>query len=201
MRVGFFLESAGFDMAKYLIASVNKVMPGVPVVQLTNGDAKVVDGAQVLRIPGPMPMGVRRITHYTQLEGDWCLVDSDVVFREDVRHVFDKPFDVALASREGTIWAGSEYAKVFPYNFGVVFSRNPKFWQTALRGLKSLPPKMQEWEGEQFVTGQLALRKDFDVHILPCAYNYTPATKDEDLSNVKVLHLKGPRKAWACDLA
>jgi hypothetical protein len=194
VQIGFFVESKGLDFAKLLIESAKKVMPDVPIFQLTNGECEAV--AEPIRIPGSMPMGVRRLTHYSRLEGDWVFVDTDVLFLKDVRHVFDKPFDIALASRKGTLWEGSEYAKKMPHNFGVVFSRSPKFWRIALEYLKRLPPKLQEWEGEQFVTGQMAEHPGFSVEILPSSYNFTPAEKTDDMTHVHVAHYKGPRKSW-----
>ena len=195
MKIGFFCQrESDFPLVEYLVASANKVMPGVPVYHLTNGTCKAF--GEAIRISGDMPMGVRRLTHYSRLEGDWVLVDTDVTFRKDVRSVFDRPFDVALASRVGTIWDGSEYAKQMPHNFGVVFSKGPKFWLKALDLLKMLPPRFQEWEGEQRVTCLLADHPDFAVEILPSSYNFTPAEKGDDMSHVHIAHWKGPRKAW-----
>jgi hypothetical protein len=171
-------------------------MPGVEVFQLTDGDCPEVDGAKAMRLPGKMPMGVRRIRHYSQLDGDWVFVDTDVVFLKDVRPVFNDPFDVALATRKGSFLEGSQYEKDFPYNFGVVFSRSTAFWVKALGGMAMLPPDMQEWEGEQWLTGKLANSGRYKVKILPREFNYTPEKVGEDLGAVSVLHLKGPRKKW-----
>lgn len=197
MKIGFFATGEGphLDIAKHLVASAQKHMPEVPVVFLTD-ETTQFPGVEVIRLPGKMPMGVRRLTHYSKLEGEWLFTDTDLLFRKDVRPVFDKPFDVALATREGTVWHGSDYAKTYPYNTGVIFSRNRQFWRMALRGLFALPETMQEWGGEQYVTGALAQRKDFKVEILPSSYNFTPETRDEDVSHAHILHLKGPRKAW-----
>jgi hypothetical protein len=196
VKIGFFAQGEGphLDIAKHLIASAQAVMPDVELFQLT--DEKTPPLAEAIRLAGDMPMGIRRLKHYAALTGDWCFVDTDVVFRKDIRDVFEKSFDVALASRDGTYMAGTEYAKAMPYNFGVVFSRSPRFWRVALAGLKTLPAKMQEWEGEQFVTCELAKRNDFNVRILPCTYNFTPHQKADDMTAVHIAHYKGPRKAW-----
>lgn len=187
--------------AQTLIASVAKAMPDVEVFQLTDGNCPQV--CKVIRIRGDMPMGVRRLKHYANLEGDWLFLDTDILVKKDVRHVFERKFDVALASRAGTFMEGTEYAKAMPYNFGVVFSRSPEFWRMGLGLLQSLPKKYQEWEGEQRVTCEMASHKrsPFKVEILDSSYNYTPQAKDEDLSEKHILHLKGPRKAWISDLA
>lgn len=194
MQIGFFVESKGLDFAKLLVESARKTMPDVSVFQLTNGECEAV--AEPIRIPGKMPMGIRRLTHYSRLEGDWVFVDSDVLFLKDVRHVFDRKFDVAMADRKGTIWEKSEYAKVMPHNFGVVFSRSPKFWRVALEYLKRLPPDLQEWEGEQLVANRMAEHPGFKFEVLPSSYNFTPGKETDDMSKVHIAHYKGRRKAW-----
>ncbi len=194
MRIAFFVQDTGihWDIAKYLVESVRKSMPDVDVFQLTDESCPVVDGVEAIRIPGEMPMGVRRIQHYASLEGDWCFVDTDVLFMQDVRDVFSEPFDIAVASREGSSLVGSEYAQVFPYNFGVVFSRSPEFWREALKKMEKLPPEMQRWGGEQWVTGKLVDSGGYKVKVLPREYNFTP--EKGELMVAKILHMKGPRK-------
>lgn len=202
MQIGFFVQGEEhLPFAEYLIRSVEQTMPDVDVFQLTDGKCPAL--GKVIRIRGDMPMGVRRIKHYANLEGDWVFVDTDVLFRKDVRHVFEKPFDVALADRKGTLWEHSAYAKEMPYNFGVVFSRAPEFWRELLPLMEKLPPKYQEWEGEQYLTNQMVQhpRSRFRFEILPSSYNFTPATKEQDVSQKHILHLKGKRKAWISDLA
>jgi hypothetical protein len=204
MRIGYFAVGAGphLDIAKHLIASVKRVMPKVEIFQLTDETTPVLEGAKAVRSAGNMPMGIKRLEHYANLSGEWCFVDTDVLFRKDVQDVFEKPFDVALVSREGTYMHGTEYAQLMPYNFGVVFSKNAEFWKALLPHMKKLSPEMQRWGGEQFLTCQLAgTDGHFSVEILPSTYNFTPLKKDDDISEVAILHLKGPRKAWITTLA
>lgn len=198
MKIGFYCQSSGphWDIGLELIKSSKKVMPGVQIYHLTNQDCPEFDGVETIRIPKDGPMGLHRIQHYTKLEGDWLLCDSDVIFLKDVRRVFDDPFDVALATRKGSFLADSEYEQVFPYNFGVVFSRGPEFWLEAEKALKALPVEKQEWEGEQFVTGRLAKSGRYNVKVLPREFNYTPELPTEDVRHVSILHLKYKRKSW-----
>lgn len=198
MRLGFYAQGQGphLDIAKHLIASARKVMPNVDLVQLTDDKTPRLEGVKAIRIAGEMPMGVRRVSHYATLEGEWVFLDTDVIFRKSVEDVFKKAFDVAVVSREGTYMHGSDYAKAMPYNFGVVFSRSPRYWRTVLSGLRTLPKELQEWGGEQLVTCELARRKDFNVEVLPSGYNFTPEKREDDVSGAAILHLKGPRKAW-----
>lgn len=201
MQIGFFTQGEGphTDIARHLIDSAKKHMPDVTVHQMTDEKTPVLPGAKAIRLPGKMPMGVRRIAICASLPGNWIFCDTDVLFRRDVRDVFDKPFDLALASREGTLWAGTDYAKQMPYNTGVVFSKNPECWQAVLDNLLKMAPNSQEWGGEQYLIGKLAQGGEgnpFSIEILPSSYNFTPATKEEDVSHAAILHLKGKRKAW-----
>lgn len=202
MRVAFYCESAGphLEIGKLFVASVNKAMPGVEVFHLTNETCPEIDGAKPIRLPNDMPMGIRRLTHYAQLEGKWLLCDSDVIVQKDVRHVFNGPVDVAVVSRKGTPLEGTDYEKAFPYNFGVVFSDSQKFWNAGLELLKKAPPALQQWEGEQHVLGHLADGGGYRVAILPNKYNWTPLSRDEDVSDKYIVHYKGPRKKWLLGL-
>lgn len=197
MKLGFFLQGPDYiPLAEYLVASVRKVMPEVPIAQLTDGLCPALPDVEVIRIPEEMPMGVRRVTHYSRLEGDWCFCGVDVLFRKDVQGVFDKPFDVAMASRDGTYLQNAKYTQHMPYNFDVLFSRCPAFWRFALEIMATMTPEAQEWGAEQLVAGAIAKAGCFDFRVLPSSYNFTPKRETDDVSHVSVLHLKGSRKAW-----
>ncbi len=197
MKFGFFIQGPEFiPLAAHLLASVRKVMPDVAIAQLTDGLCPAIEGCEVIRIPEEMPMGIRRVTHYSRLEGEWVFCGCDVLFRKDVREVFTLPFDVALASRVGTYMERTKYSGVMPYNFDVVFSRNPIFWGSALEIMKTMTPGAQESGAEQLVTCALAKSAHFDVAILSSAYNFTPKYETDDVSHASVLHLKGRRKDW-----
>lgn len=202
MKLGFFIQGPDFiPLAEYLLASVRKAMPDVEIAQLTDGLCPAIDGCEVIRIPEPMPMGIRRVTHYSRLQGEWCFVGCDVLFRKDVREVFTLPFDVALASRVGTYMERARYSGVMPYNFDVLFSRNPKFWESALDLMKTMTSGSQEAGAEQLVTCALAKSQSFDVAVISSRYNFTPKLPTEDFGHISALHLKGRRKKWIPDFA
>lgn len=201
MRIGFFWQgdSSYLEMTKKMVESARRVMPGVEITHFTDALTAAFPGVEVKRITGDIPMAMRRMRHHAQCEGDWLFCDTDVIFRKDVRDVFDEAFDVALTDRHGTYMDGSEYAKLQPYNMGVTFSRNGKFWDLVLYSLKNFPKSLQEWEGDQRVVCGLAMneRTPFDIVILPgSVYNFTPKLEDEDCSHASIVHYKGARKAW-----
>lgn len=208
MKVGFFYQGASessiihFTIAKYLIASVRKSMPGVEIWQLTDDQSPLHPGIDGHIIePGIMPMAVRRMTLQGKCEGEWLFVDTDIIIQKDVRDVFDETFDVALTDREGTITNEAAYAKVMPYNIGVVFSRSPRFWQVVAKYLKTLPAKFQQWEGDQRVVCQMMKEKvdlehGFNVKILHGAmFNYPPKFSG-DGKDAAICHFKGNRKTY-----
>ena len=201
MRVGFFVQTPGenWAMARLLVESAKRAMPGVEVWQLTDGDCPKVAGIDgCLRVSGRMPMAVRRMTAHSMLHGEWLFVDTDVVIQKDVRHVFESPFLVAVTDRVGSIWEHSPDVKDMPYNMGVTFSRSPEFWAEAKERLLKLDPQLQQWCGDQLVV--CAMAKEKLAKVLPGhIYNFTPGTRDEDRSHAAIVHYKGSRKAWAND--
>lgn len=196
MRIGVYCLTEGkhWDIGKLCVGSARRVMPEVQIYHLTDMDCPEL--AEPIRIPKSDPMGVHRLKHYCQLEGEWLFCDSDVLFRKDVSEVFKDQFDVAMATRGDDPVADTEYGRAMPYNFGVIFSRCPDFWRTALMALQRMEPEAQEWAGEQLVAGKLMDSGLYNTRVLPRSYNYTPQSVEEDLSGVSILHMKGHRKKW-----
>lgn len=181
--------------AKALISSVRRVMPDVEIFQLTDGKTRGYPGVGVIRLDDDVPMAIRRMLLHASLPGDWLFVDTDVVIQKDVRHVFEDDFDIAVTDRVGSAWENSPDVVGMPYNMGVTFSRNPAFWAAAAEKLKTLPAKLQQWEGDQRVV--CSLTKDWNTKVLPgLIYNHTPYTPEEDRSHAAILHFKGHRKVW-----
>lgn len=201
MRIGFFcMSESHLSMAALMLESVRTSMPGVEVHHLTDDKCRSLEGVDdVHRLGGDIPMAVRRMTHNASCEGDWLFVDSDVIFQQDVRNVFDEQFDVALTDRIGTITYEIEYAKAMPYNLGVAFSRSSAFWKRVLYHLRTLSPKYQQWEGDQLVICEMIKQRvssDFKVKILPGRmYNYPPKFAG-DGKHAAIVHYKGHRKQW-----
>jgi len=208
MKVGFFFQEQGIEslvhlsLARGLLNSVRDSMPGVKVYQLTDDKSPILEGVDgVDRCSDKIPMAVLRMMLQANCGGDWLFVDTDVIVQKDVRHIFDEPFDVALTDRVGSTLEGSAYAKAMPYNLGVSFSRSPGFWHEALRYLKTLPAKFQQWEGDQRVICEMVKQKLWgNIKILPGAiYNYSPKNLAENYSQASIVHFKGLRKYLRAD--
>lgn len=207
MTIGFFTvagrDSVHYQLAESLVRSIRTTMPSVPIVQFTDIDSPAVPHVDTVMRRAPAPMGLLRIAHQASVEGDWLFLDTDVVVQRDVRHVFDHPFDVAVASREGTYKhereAASRFMARMPFNFGVVFARCPAFWRSVQVHLETLSPARQHFMGEQEALCAVIQSGAYAVHTLPPGYNYPPRRRTEDLRGQSIVHYKGSRKAWLLD--
>lgn len=201
MKIGFYLDhnggATGYLLADMMTRSVRKVMPDVPIVQLTDKTSPFLYGVDVIR-----KNSTNRLEHYATLEGEWLLIDSDSIIVSDVTHVFDQEFDIAICDRSGSMLPGeinSPFMVEMPYNLGVVFSRSPEFWRSALEKWNLLP----ECQKADIVADQraanAAIRDSIlNILILPgIEYNYSPRTFHDNNPLAKILHYKGEqRKVW-----
>ncbi len=189
------------QLAERLIASVRQAMPGVSIYHFTDADTRSIDGVDVcLRHAALMPPALARVQQYATVDGEWLFVDTDVIVQRDVRDVFSKPFDVAVATREGTLKpseVGTSFMARMPYNFGAVFSRSAAFWRSAYERMLDYSAKRQAFMGDQQALNDTIATGLFNVTVLPNGYNYPPFAKDEDVRDKPILHMKGARKAWA----
>lgn len=205
MTVAFFTVARTrpihYELATLLIQSVRATMPGAPIVQLTDDVSPAIAGVdEVRRRPGGR-MLERRLEHYAALDaGDWLLLDTDIIVREDVRVVFGTRFDLALADRSWPHMPPTpSLTAAMPFNTGVAFSRSPAFWQAVLETWRAFPAETQaDWLSEQRAVAAVVKSDRFAVQVLPGRiYNYPPiAADDPGIQQAAVLHFKGPRKSW-----
>lgn len=206
MRVGFFTIYGGgtgmgqtihLVLADMMIRSVKKAMPTVEIVQLTDEKTPVLYGVDaVRRIESPHKMAVQCVDHYATCEGDWLLIDTDVLIQRDVRHVFDEPFDIAVCDRDGTTVEGEEEGfalfEKMPHNIGVMFSRSPAFWLAVREKLLQMDEKKQHWMGNQYAACEVIAEGQFNVkHLDGRVYNYPPLTKRDTCTEASIVHYKG----------
>lgn len=199
MTIGFYYAGGKADQALYadlLVRSARRCMPVVPIVQFSDPRTAQVAGTdQIIRRPS-QPLALAIAEHYAGCHGPWLFLDSDVVVQTDVRAVFQQSFDVAVARRhpEETRWSIHE---TMPHNTGVVFSRSPAFWHEVAAAVRAMSPRDQAWYGMQRATNDSIRAGGWSVRVLVGAYNFTPRTADEDVSDQALVHYKGPtRKPW-----
>lgn len=189
MKVGFFhIDRPGNEhhvrLAELMVASIRRWMPGVEIVQLTDAI---------------LPLALGCLEAYARCDGEWLFLDTDVIVQRDVRHIFDRPFDIAVAEREGTLLdkeVGKKFMARMPFNKGAVFSRSPAFWRAAAVRLRAMKPARQEWMGDQQAMNDVIASGAYHIEVLPARYNYPPKHEHEDVTSQAILHFKGKRKAW-----
>lgn len=206
MTIGFFTvlrrDPQHYVLADILVRSVRAVMPDVELVHFTDDTSPGVPGVdRVQRGPGGRLLQ-RRLEVYAACDGDWLLLDTDIVVQHDVRHVFARSvtFDVALADRNWNLVKDHyKYSTEMPFNTGVVFQRSGRFYARALQIWTTYDREKQgHWWSEQWAVADAAREGRFVVDVLPgMVYNRPPALIDEDLSDAAIVHYKGPiRKLW-----
>lgn len=217
MKIGFYLTgdrdagaASAYRCAELLMASIRAAMPGVPIAQLTDPTSLAIAGVDEVFRGHAAPLSVARPTLFAMLRGDWLFLDTDIIVRGDVRHVFDQKFDVALADRNWIhIQEGEKFRARNPYNAGVAFSRSPAFWEATLEAVNAAGEKWQtSFMGDQMAMAVAAgwhkgERRSNPFHVLELPgmrYNYPPSgPKDPGMANALIVHYKGPRKQWMLD--
>jgi hypothetical protein len=190
-------------IATLMVASVRSVMPGVEIVQMSEPDTAAVPGVDTVirREREGMRLTQYRLAHFAALERPAILfIDPDVIVQRPVDHVFEQPFDVALTVRHERMkdLRGVNLTPLMPYNMGVSFSRQPRFWAAAGDHCGQLAQdEFNNWYGDQLSIKHVADTGAFRVLELPCdQYNYSPRTEDEDVEERYAVHYKGQRKEW-----
>ncbi len=187
-----------------MLASVRRAMPDVEIVQFTTDARMRLAEVDRIVIRPELPLATALLETRTSVSGDWLFLDTDVIVREDVRHVFDQPFDVAFATREGTLRPheiGTKFMANNRFNSGVAFSRSQQFWRDALANLRTMSEGRQRWCGDQESLTKIVDSGRYQVRVLPNRYNYPPFTAAERLDDKSIVHFKGKRKAWMQDRA
>ena len=169
-----------------------------PIVHLTDMTTESFWFADEVQRIDEQDIPMAKYRHLSTIKGDVLSLDYDIVVQKDISDVFNRPFDIALTKRKAKkdfnemLYLGS------PHNTGVVWTRNNEFWKICAERYK-LFPKEQQWMIGQINITECAhiYRKKFKIIELPAfLYNYSPDTKEEDVSKKYVVHYKGTRKYW-----
>jgi len=198
LRLVFYLAGAhprGRIEAGWMMASARRVMD-CWVVQHTDLETEVVEGVdEVVRLDRVEPMVIHRYRLNATERGEFLSVDTDELFLEDVRGVFGKEFDVALARNEWSVHPVKVGRQL--YN-GAVFCRNPGFWEAALEDVQKKtwgPGGNWRWKyGDRSLTtaSRQVRTLDLDARL----YNYQPMSAGDDIYGRRILHFKAWRKEF-----
>jgi hypothetical protein len=197
VKVAFPFARQDPKYAQVMVASVKRHMPNAEILQLTDDETPEIQGCRAVRMKwqGDDAFTIFKLKHLVWLSGDVLVLDSDVVVQADLSPVFELPFDVAATWRDGPIKGpkGDDITKIMPINTGVMFCRNHGFWSVCLQFCGE--HFINEWCADQ-LSAPAAVRQ-FNTLRLHCDnFNYTPKSRDEDVSQRLVVHYKGDRKEW-----
>lgn len=193
-------------LAEAMVRSAHAVIPGVEVIHMSGDSTPPIEGADTVfrRSVDPEKMMLSRLEHYKSLPaGDNLFVDTDVIFQKNPEVVFKDEFDVALTRRDGSMYVEKTnlYA-LMPYNSGVMFCRNPRFFADCYDHCLTLEEGRKHWFGDQLALKVVVESGKYLVKELDChTWNYAPKSDGEDLSSKGIVHYKGrKRKHYAAAL-
>jgi hypothetical protein len=185
-------------LAYVMADSVRRHMPNAKLIHVAEPGATKLDGFDEVMHVAPEGDFVEQLFRVlAAIEGNVLSLDYDIIINADVSNVFDSDFDAVFTTRppkDGTIKRSMQDT----YNMGVVFSKNPVFWE-ALRDMYLTCEGRDGWLRSQTLASHLAraLSGRFRVAELPGEiYNYTPMSESEDLTRRRIVHYKGSRKVW-----
>ena len=199
MRIVTFFCYGEQPWAKLMLASVRKFMPDWHIIQFSDVDTHLIEGADERRTLDLLTPRVKTrfacLASLSPTDRVICL-DTDVLLKSDIGFIFERsPFDVALTYRDHDVWDpnGINVARVMPYNTGVMFSRSSTFWRECLDQY----PDTDAWYADQLAVKSVADSGRYKVMRLPATkFNFTPASEDAT-DDAFVYHYKGPdKKVW-----
>lgn len=202
VSVGFLHVGADIALPSLMVASVRAAMPATEIVQMTDRVTPEVPGVDtaIRHDWDGRKMMIFRLAHLATLDRPASIIlDTDVIVQRALDPVFARPFDVALTIRHEPVTDldGANITPQMPYNTGVMFSRQTRFWAEALEYCRRLPDDRHDWYGDQLSVKHVADTGSFKVLELPCdEYNYSPRTEDENIEARYAVHYKGARKEW-----
>lgn len=202
MKIGIFLvfrkDPQGYVLGGKLVQSIRKHMPGEEIVHLTDETSPQLIGTDSVRKVPNGKMLECRIKHYSECEGEWLLLDTDVLVMQSVRDVFTgATWDLAVADRACPHNPQThETWSAIPYNTGVVFSRSPQFWSLVLDTWRT--SEDNDWNSEQKAVWAVIRTGYYRVKILPgMVYNYPPKDQKDPCTGAALVHFEGQkRKFW-----
>lgn len=197
MKIAFLSVNESPRYALAMLRSARRAMPNVDALHLTDEDTPAIMGTITVRLPNTYDnLTIFRMHHLAQLSGDTLCLDTDTIVRRSVRSIFDFQFDAALTYRTDKLVDvdGNDITKLMPYNTGVTFHRDPKFWQAAF---DLGHDKKAGWYTDQLAVAAVVRSNQFNVLKLHCDnFNYKPNSATEDLSRRYIVHYKGESRQY-----
>lgn len=190
------------ELARIMVASARRTMPGVPVKMLTDEHTRAIDGVdETLRKPTAGEDWIVWLTDFcSRIDGSVLYMDTDVVIQRDLRALFNVPGDVVFTTRGPKTFDG----RLMPFLFGCVAYRSREFWLEVRDRVLAMPDKIDRvWWGSQVAAYDMWMeeqngRGKWNISVVHCdPHNYTPKDPFDAPADKWVLHYKGrKRKEW-----
>lgn len=194
-------QSLQRDLARIMVASVRKTMPGINVLMVTDKKTPYIEGIEAIRFDthgyGEF---IPWLCHAcSQMKGEVLYLDSDVVVQRDLRPLLNIDADLVLPYRGMKIVDGH----MQPFIFGCVAYKTAEIWKEVGERVAKMPEKERMWYGSQIAVFDMVMeenngRKKWNIAAIAReTYNYTPKDENDLPSEPWVLHFKGrKRKEW-----
>jgi len=190
-----FVQCGIQDYPAIMVRSVKETM-NCHLVQFSDEGTPRIDGVDeciVYRTTGPIPLFRLQCWGYGPYK-EAVHLDTDVVVKQDLSHVFEQDFEYAFTARHGASKKFNGWGTM-PYNIGVQFARGQELYREALEWTKPLTFNQQA----DILCDQAAIcavAHKYRITELPIdVYNWTPSGKGQE-HRAKVIHYKGNRKEW-----
>lgn len=196
MRVAFYLDLPTEEylwFAKKAAIRARNRIPGAHLTLLTTRDFpglvdQSFDLVERLDLKMDCFYGYRKCVANSTVDGECLFLDVDCIVQRDVSPIWDTPFDLALCLRYM-----SKMVEKTPFNGGVAFSRSREFWRDVAgkHSDHTCPADTERRFSEVAMNDKYVIRAlNGDI------YNYSPKTKEEDVSGRAIVHYKGDRKSY-----
>lgn len=192
------------DLARIMVASARKHMPGTNVLMITDAKTSALDGVPVVRFStdGYADFIPWLTNACSLMEGEVLYLDSDVVVQRDLRPLLNVDADIVLPYRGMKMVDGH----LQPFIFGCVAYKNAAIWKEIRDRVLAMPEKERQWYGSQIAVFDMWVEQSNGIGKWKIAsvprnvYNYTPRDAEDAPADKWVLHYKGrKRKAWMRD--
>lgn len=175
-------------MAEMCVASIRHHHPQSHIVHLTDATTEPMDVDEVWRAVKLDDLAYERVRMFSGMDATPTVVlDADTLICRPLDDVWSNEFDVALT------WRPNQPA--MPYNSGVIFCREPKFFASLLSRMENVP-RYREFLPSQEALALEAHCGKWRVHVLKCSEWNNSDLNDECIPPARILHYKGARKKY-----
>lgn len=194
------LKLSGHTISQHIITSANIRLNDAKILPVKNIDQGLLT-LEILRL--------HRDYLTTSKEGDyWIVADPDFLFFQDVSHVFNADFDVAITRRKNSS---------MPYNSGIFFVKNNgnaagRFFDLQVHIVEEKFRENAQWFADQLVLNEIVENAEYDerngvyvsaglrIKLLESEeFNYSPDREHPNLllaPKCRAYHFKGRCRSY-----